>query len=221
MPRRSGNTTLSIYKKRRVPRRVPRPPVESGKQVHQFVRNGATYILDVYDNNVQSHRAMLFQLSAVSNYTEFVALYDRYRIDKVEVHFRYDRTSSDASATGFTTPMPTITAVKDYDDATPLTLDSQYQQYNPVYIKRMGMTAGDDLVISMKPRVAAAGYGGTVWTNYINMAAPWCDTASANLEHYGIKWTIWFPGSIIVPPGTANGRLSYNVKYWLSFTDSQ
>jgi hypothetical protein len=74
----------------------------------------------------------------------------------------------------------------DHDDVTVWTSSSQAFQYQDVV--HVGFNESKTFVV--KPRVAMAAYNGT-FVGYANMPEDtWLDCATANVQHYGIKYCV-------------------------------
>jgi len=149
---------------------------------------------------VTTNFAWSFLLSDLPNYTEFTTLYDQYRIEKIELILISNTSESIPSSVN----LGVMYKVTDYDDATTLSTNLDYLQYqnckvlNPLFHKKS---------FPLKPRFAVAAYAGA-FTSYANNAG-WLDVASPSVQHYGVK--IGFSATTVV--------ISYQVlaKFHLSF----
>lgn len=129
-----------------------------------------------------------FRLGDLPNYTEFTALFDQYRIDKIvfKIIPMCNVNQLTINSTGALSNNPGIIGtVIDYDDAgspTSLGYMEQYQnfRYQPVVSSRTMMRA-------FKPRIAVAAYGQGLFTSYMNKKATWIDCNSPAVPHYGLK----------------------------------
>lgn len=124
-----------------------------------------------------------FKLSDIPNFSEFVALFDQYKILGVGITWIFTRTENQISTTVGQNPMPNLGYVRDYNDATPLTSEGNYLQFQDCRIRRL------DRPISMyvRPRPSTALYNGA-FTGYGVPTNVWIDTASSDVQHYGVKW---------------------------------
>lgn len=123
-----------------------------------------------------------FALSDLPNYTEFTTLFDQYRITAIEMLFVPTATESVS-----TTPINgCFFAVIDYDDATSLSTNTDYLQYDTFQQQLLVMPASSVKKIKLRPRLATAVYGGGAFTSYANTVS-WLDVASPSVEHYGVK----------------------------------
>lgn len=190
--------------------------------VHSFTRMTMCVPYAVTDVPGMVNKAVYFCLSQLPSYSEICSTYDRYRITKVQMYFMFDHNASEceASTTQPLKNLPLLYVVKDYDDATPTAGEDEYVQYNPCKIVRLGNGKGAfDCVVTIKPRIATAAYGGGAFTSYVNTAAPWIDANSADVQHYGIKFGYICPQT----PGTGTktvGFLRTWTKMWFECCDT-
>jgi hypothetical protein len=87
------------------------------------------------------------------------------------------------SATGAAVNRGRLLSVVDFDDATALTLESDYQQYQTC----VQTSATLSHYRSWKPHAAIAAFGSGVFSSYANLESPWIDCGSPNVQHYGLK----------------------------------
>lgn len=181
-------------------------------QIYRFRRSLISTVTVVMNTVLtESHGAFKFTLADLPNYTEFTALFDRYRIAKIVMYWM-PRTSQQtvAGATvAATSESPPIITCIDYDDATAAdyTVLSQYEnavshwEFKPFTLK-------------FKPRLATAAYGGGVFTSYANMSPKtWIDAGSATVEYYSCKWATHAYSA------ASNGSQNWDIKidYYLDF----
>lgn len=176
------------------------PSVYSFKQnIDEFQIAGAS---------ANSYSGKSFTLQYLAQYATFTALFDQYRIDRIELTFRpvYNVNNFLASGTAGANQMQRIYTVVDYDDdASPTTLQ-QLEEYTNCKIHQY-----ETFTISFVPHVANAVYSGA-FTSFGNLRSPWIDCASSTVAHYGIKWGV--TGSL-----NATYNQAWNVagKMWVSF----
>lgn len=143
-----------------------------------------------------------FKLSDLPNYTEFSALFDFYRIDKVIVKFFPQVTvgnlGNNLTSTSVLSKVPRIVSVIDYDDSTALTnLNDAYQYQN---MKQGLMTRQHNRVIT--PKVSTTVYKTAITSGYsVPKTGMWIDCTDADVPHYGLKIGIEQSGINGVPPG--------------------
>lgn len=195
-----------------LPRRrdiIPPVVVTRGK-VYRFVRS-AFYNTITSSSSIQ-YGSGNFKLSDLPNYTDFTALFDKYRFVCVIVKFIPSSTLGDVNSTSVLTgDNPLVYTVIDYDDSqAPLSVDELRQfdtaQVNPVgkYFQRV-----------FCPRAALAAYSGT-FTSY--STAPqrmWFDCNSPNVQFYALKWA-----STPFTTGTGTAAMfQMEVDYIMEFKD--
>lgn len=128
-----------------------------------------------------------FELADLPNYTEYTALYDSYRIYRVDMHFMpigagviTNQTSTSFSA------FPIFGLVKDYDDAAvPSSFDAmaQYENYQELRLTKQ-------YKITIYPQASGTIFNGnTSPAGYGNLPRQdWIDCAYPAVPYYGIKW---------------------------------
>jgi len=116
-----------------------------------------------------------FTLNAFAQYTEFTALFDQYRIDRIEIWLEPIGAPSTSS-------FPCLTTCVDFDDATTPTSFASVEAHQNSLVANGA--AGQ--YHSWQPRVALGAYAGT-FTSFANISGPWIDSASPGVQHYGFK----------------------------------
>lgn len=126
-----------------------------------------------------------FALSEVPNYSEFTALFERYRLTGVALRYRLTRTDdSTASLKGY---IPTLVAVKDYDDSSTPTSFNELCQYPQA--KTM-VFASDKTYYRqfIRPACQTATYRTALSTGYSPSWTTWIATVNPDVPHYGMKY---------------------------------
>jgi hypothetical protein len=163
--------------------------------------------------------SMGFCLADVPTASDFTGLFERWRLNAVEVTFLPMNTSSISSVAGGNGDLGLLLhSVVDYNDRALITASDtgiNSMRQRPTYRLIQG-TTGKPIRFRIRPRTAIAAYAGGAFTSYVNMAPQWCDATSSSVEHYGLKlcWEVMNPTSVA---SFINFKLE--VKYWLSFTD--
>lgn len=116
-------------------------------------------------------------LQNIDQYSTFVALFDQYRISQIE--FWLVPFASAASSSNFATGF--ISSVIDLDDSTSI---STVQAGD--YASCLTTNVDQGHYRRFIPHVADALYSGS-FSSYGNVAAPWIDTSSPSVIHYGVK----------------------------------
>lgn len=117
-----------------------------------------------------------FALNGISDYTTLSNVFDQYRIRTIEVWF-VPKFGSTQGHTG------EIYSVVDHDDATALTVKTDYLEYTNVMVSPQ--TYGH--YRRWAPGVATAAFNGS-FGGYANVTSPWLDCASSSVQHYGLKF---------------------------------
>jgi len=165
---------------------IPRNPRTSGE--FQLVRSvditaGANLQGSVAAFSVGGYD---FLLSDLPNYTEFTALFDRYKFRKVVVHFIPMNQEVIATAAAVTTGP--VFVVKDYDDKdTTAYTENTLLQYANCEVHK----AGTYFTWSIVPRPNTAMFVAGAATG-VGVGSPntWIDCASPGVNHYGMKWGV-------------------------------
>ncbi len=139
---------------------------------------------------------LAFTLADLGGYTEFTALFDQYRLERVRVRLVPMANMNNTTLPGTVTPGVGgfITGVIDLDDAGAPTAGGPGVLLQ--YESAQSCSALEECVFVLQPHVAVAAYASGVFTSYAN-ERPWIDAASATVEHYGVKllWEIENPYS--------------------------
>lgn len=169
------------------------------KRIYKFIRTTdtgdltSTQLADV----VASYS---FQINNLPNNTEFLSLFDQYRIVKVQMRFIPYQTVANPTAS-----KSILVTVADYDDSSNLTSLGDAYQYPTCRITN----ALGEHIWTIKPRIAKAAYGSGVFTSYANDAAQWIDSASPTVSHYGIK------AYLTADQGSVRNSWKVIYKYWI------
>lgn len=124
--------------------------------------------------SVPSAQSYTFSLSALDQSTQLAAIFDQYRIVKIEFWLIPQVPSA--------VNLGELATVVDYDDAVALTTFAQAEDYQNCQVGRI--CEGHFRVF--KPHIAVAAYSGT-FTSYANKADQWIDCTSTGVLHYGVK----------------------------------
>lgn len=154
--------------------------------------------------------AFTFDLTRLTNYTEFYNLYDQYKITGVKVYF--DWSPDNNSTSGLEIYTPKLWMFRDYDDATTPTLDEMTESTR---VKCMRMSVHKTHSIFLRPAVLNQVYESVVSSGNVPKWGQWIDTADSAVPHYGLK---------LVAQGLPSnnlGKISCRVKYYLMFRGVQ
>lgn len=178
----------------------PKQPVQYFKRtVYISGWNTAVATGDVYG-------ALQFQLNYITNYTEFTALYDQYKITGVKVTLIPRGNSSDIGTGGTTGQSVGVFSVIDRDDATAPTALTELVQYQNMRMTRS--TQQHKRFLRPSPVAPIYAPGGAYMVPKYN---PWIDCSTgSSVPHYGIKYCL---------QQLPNGTQIYDAKfdYYLAF----
>jgi len=157
-------------------------------RVFKFKRRVTTF-LTISMNGVltRSTGALSFKLSDLPQYTEFTALFDRYRITgvKLQIMPRICMQTPAGAQVAATAYSPSIFHTIDYDDATTPSDYTALAQYDQCKVQ----WEYKPFKVWLKPRAAQAQYASGAFTSYGNSdPKQWMDVASPDIVYYGWKW---------------------------------
>jgi len=124
------------------------------------------------------------------------AIFDQYRIDRVDHVFRPLFAAQNFSSGAGDLP-PSIYTVIDYDDNVTANIAS-LRQYTSLAIHEF-----ETFRVSYRPHIALAAYSGA-FTSYANVVAGWIDLGSQGVGHFGCK----------VAVGAGSGVGQTNLQKW-------
>jgi len=148
-----------------------------------------------------------FTISELDQFSSFSAIWDQYRITKIDVTFSPMYRGTPIQATN-NVVIPYIYVAVDYDDVSTPSSIATLREYQNCIVRNDEKS----FTVSFKPSVALAAYSGS-FTSYANVSEQWLDMASSGVVHYGIKYAV-DPGW----SGQTNFQ-SWNVNYrfWVEF----
>lgn len=161
------------------------------------------------NNLYQFGGAFQAQLDQCQAYTDFVSLFDRYKISGVKVKFIPLTTQATVSSA-----VPMIAYAIDLDDASvPSSYAEINQKYN-VHKKRLDKPCS----IFIKPRIAQAIYSGLTSGYAIGQKNTYIDCNDSGVPFYGLKYWI---RDVSLGGTTTNTVVRIETTYYLSLKDSQ
>ena len=153
---------------------------------------------------------------AVPSYTEFVNLFDEWKIDYIKIKIMYTSNVVNAGPTNpvyMTAMLPTVQMAVDTNDDVPPTSSNDLLQYQNLQT-RLFDTNGPQY-IQFKPKaVLATEAGNTLATGYATNYGGWCSTNSAGTDWMGLKMFIDLGGTT---NQTHLGDFVFYVTYGLKF----
>jgi hypothetical protein len=125
--------------------------------------------------------AIVFTLSLLPGYTTLQALFDRYRIMSVDVHFQ---PYLNQVATGTPATLPRLHTAIDYDDESVPTSQVEMEKYGTY----AGVIVNHPLRRHFVPRASLQVFNGVSSGYGESEPHRWLDCAYAAIPHYGIKY---------------------------------
>jgi hypothetical protein len=126
--------------------------------------------------------AYTYNVSALDNASALAAIFDQYRIDRIQVTFRPLNVATplvNTASSGFLAPL--IYTAIDYDDNSAPTAVAQIRDY-----QTCSSHLYETFTLDFHPH-AAATVGGSAG---MNVTSPWIDWAYPSIPHYGVKAVI-------------------------------
>jgi hypothetical protein len=138
--------------------------------------------------------SLAFCLADCDNATAFAALFDQYRIDRVEVFIRPSFSGYSAPSATADIP-PTLFVVNDWDNFTTPSGTAYLRQYDNC----TDVAPYEGCVRSFRPACTLATYSGGAFSGYAPTDPVWLDTVNPSVQHYGLKFgcTPWAGSEII------------------------
>lgn len=154
--------------------------------VHKFKRSFYKEGVFASDPGSDQFLGQTYSLNQLPSYTDFTALFDQYRVDKIRVTF-YPR----QNVTNGTFPSPTndtvqscqVFSVIDYDDGTAPTALTDILQYQNLKTTR-GLRVHSR---TFKPGVEIAQTNNGTIAGSMVKKSPWLDCTVASVWHNGLK----------------------------------
>lgn len=146
-------------------------------QVYTFERSWQIGTVQLATAPLDTFGSIFTQLDDLPGYTEFTALFDLYRFDKLQIDF------IPTQQTGYSGNLVTVI---DYNDASVPVSIANLMQYQTAQQNAAGSTVRRVFT----PRIDLAAYSGSAFTSYATAAMQWIDTASPDVIHYGVKWGV-------------------------------
>jgi hypothetical protein len=163
---------------RKGPFSVPRTPDKVGNSVYRTIQ-WAFHSTFTNSITTDTFYALSFKLTDLSNYADWLTVYDQYRIVNVEVHL----IPTTYINTTVVTNRGVLWTCIDYDDDTAFTSVNDIVQFNNAHVH---INDGTRKLVVINPHVAlGVNSGGLVASG--NVKSIWIDASSPNVNHYGFK----------------------------------
>lgn len=167
--------------------------------------------------------AETMQFGNIKAYTEFTALYDRYRITCVQLQITLINNpnatwplnggpaGADHNGTNW---YPKFWYCRDYDDDTPITLADMRERSN---VKNFILRPNKEYKINVRPAILNQTYRTLTTTGYSPHWKQWIDMVDTNVPHYGLKWVVDTQG--LNPDDTYPFKIRVERKYFFTCKD--
>jgi hypothetical protein len=190
--------------------RAPQKRIPHTKDtIHRFTRSTQTSIA-ITDGIVYGAKA--FTLSDLPDYSEFVNLFDAYRITKVELRLIPECNAASYPPGNSAAIIPNIYMAEDRNDDTAWSSINSALQMEDLVVTRMDK----EMSFTIRPKCALAAYS-TAFTSYTQLGPDvdiWVDTNSPNVKFYSWKWIT--DGSMETGTGSVHlGRFILIAKYFV------
>lgn len=185
MPRYKRTRTRT-RRARRVRRRPTyrRRSVRSKTKTYFFKRNVLrTGITQTVTND--NLGAMTFKLDDVANYSEYLAMFDRYKICAIKIRFIPQYNVAQMATPNQNNVVPKLFTLIDVNDSSPPSNLNEMRQYSNVKVTR----GYYQKKIYFRPMIAAGVYQGGTYGAAMNTRG-WISTSDYQVVHYGIKYGI-------------------------------
>jgi len=165
----------------------PYPPVKSLTDKITVAMTEYTSAFFTTSTTVPTFAALSFTLSALSGSSNYLTIFDQYRIDQVEVWLEPNIPASVSPAYGL------LATCVDLDDATTPTVVNQVENHQGALVAQ----GSQGRYHKWKPHIAVASYQGT-FVGFTNLGDQWIDSGSPNVQHYGFKVAAGTTGAAVV-----------------------
>lgn len=182
--------------------------------VHSFTRMSNNFQIQLAAGTSYNSGAILFKLDDLVNHTEFTALFDQYKITKVDVMFKLHTNSFQQYATQLVsgtialapTTFPTLWLVNDKDDSTSLSR-SEFQERGKA-VRRV-LSPNKIIKWTVRPCILTQLYRTVASTGYAPKYGQFIDCAQPNVPHYCTKWGLDYDGYTL--PAITAGPYGQNI----------
>lgn len=183
-----------------VPRRFP-----LAEKVYSFKRNTPLFTVAGNVAYTPYNNATVIAFNQLSNSSDFINLFEQYRIKYVVLKF-YLTIDPGAQAAG-SANYPRLYWTRDTNDSTPLTTNEMYERGD---MKSAILDPVRPITIGFKPNVLENIYISGVSTGYKASYDTWLDVNSSTVPYYGLKYNIDNFTNV-------NYRLNVDTTYYMDF----
>jgi len=140
----------------------------------------------VFANSYDIPFVFTFGLDQLSQYSDLVAIADKYKIANVKIKAMYNATAVQGSSNSASSPsmMPIIKYVTDYDDGIMATADELNAKMG---LKSKTLSEGRMVKMSVAPRVAVSVFNPSGSAYQVPNKSVYLNSANSGVPHFGIK----------------------------------
>lgn len=146
-----------------------------------------------------------FQLADCSDVAEMTAVFDQYRIDRIDMRIVPNITESLSS----TPVLGRNYSAIDLDDANAFTSLTDALDYNNVQV----WEPTNPIQLTFIPRFAYAAFASGVFSSFANSKPRWIDAASTGVQHYGVKLAFGVTSTAITYTVTCRYHISFRMAH--------
>jgi hypothetical protein len=172
--------------------------VNRASQISENLRFDVIGILST-STTVPTFAAYAFQISSASNYSQYLGLFDQYRIDEIEVWLDPQQSQSVLQVN-----QGLLASTVDLDDANTPSAFATVEDHQSSLVTN-GLNSHYHRWV---PHTAVATYSGA-FTSFSNMQNNWIDSASPNVQHFGLKIAATSTSSVIIYNMSVRLRCSF------------
>lgn len=158
--------------------------------IHRFCRWTVPVVTTMSGATAES--AFVWTFANLINPSDFTSLYDRYRIDYIQVRAQLITNPDgnqfvNSALPNYTNWYPKLWWCPDYDDGAQETLDELKQRAKT---KCIVLQPNRMYKFGVKPAVLTQAYRTSLTTGYTPKWKQWIDMAQTDVPHYGIKYVV-------------------------------
>lgn len=171
--------------------RGTRPQPTNGVSLEQSIQVELSYasigaVSSSGTSGIPVYGARSFAVSDFTGAASLLSVFDQYRIDQIECWIEGQNPYANVN-------VPELFSAVDLDDAGAPTALGQIQDHQGAIVS--GGAAGH--YHKFRPHVAVAVYSGA-FTSFSNSPSTWIDSASPNVQHYGLKFATVSGGNALL-----------------------
>lgn len=193
--------------------------------IHSYAR-WATTPEDITVSSTEFDGCFTPSFDLIKAYSEFTALYDRYKITNVQIQLSLITNPNSANPTNIaaasattyynnpTNWYPKFWYLFDYDDDSAISLSVMRERSK---VKCFILQPNKLYKINLKPSILVQSYGTAVTTGYTPKWNQWVDMANTAVKHYGMKYVVDTQG--VDPDNTYPFKVRMEYRYFFTCKD--